>query len=378
MAFVPNKKGRFYMTWCKHRVFSQCCVLATLLLLQLTLVAHGQELPSDSAARTTSVTFEFVTTRDIGAIGSLSADSESDIWAASLTNSTALHFNGTTWAEVAMAKAGRVNKLAVLSPTNVWAVGQRATGRLSEIQHFNGSIWTVITSPHFGTGEELNSIKALSATNIYAVGDSFDSTGSRIPLVEHFNGTMWSIVPLPRTVGGELFDLALITPLDIWAVGGTNSGAGLILHFNGAQWSQVSAPPAGLFAVTALAANNVWAVGRQLTASTVIEHWNGAKWSVVSSPNTGATAVLNSVSAVSPNDVWAAGCEVCADTGGGAPALIEHWNGTAWTLAPSPVELGGVAANAVLAFPTGHIFVGGFGAAPFGPVTAIMEGKEGN
>ena len=181
------------MTWCKYRAFSQCLALTTLLLLQLTLVAQGQELPSDRAVATASVTFEFVTTRDIGAIGSLAADSETDIWAASF-DSAALHFNGSTWGEVPMAKASRVNKLAVLSSTNIWAVGQSMTAKLSQIQHFNGSVWSVVASPHFAAGEELNSIKAVSAHNIFAVGGSFDGLGNRTPLVEHFNGTGWSVV----------------------------------------------------------------------------------------------------------------------------------------------------------------------------------------
>ena len=181
---------------------------------------------------------------------------------------------------------------------------------------------------------------------------------------------------MPRILGGELSDIAFISPSDIWAVGSTGSG-GLVMHFNGVVWSRVPAPNAGLFAITALSTNNAWAVGRQLTASTVVEHWDGFAWKIVPSPNTGAISVLNSISAISPNDVWAVGCFVCADTAGGAPALIEHWNGQAWSLAPSPVELGGISANTVLAFPTGHIFVGGFGAASFGPVTAILEGKEG-
>src|SRR5262249_45145441 len=157
-------------------------------------------------------------------------DSEDDIWAASF-DSGALHFNGSTWGEVPMAKASRVNKLAFLSSTNIWAVGQSLTAKFSQIQHFNGSVWSVVASPHFAAGEQLNSIKAVSAHSIFAVGGSFDSTGNRTPLVEHFNGTRWSIVSMPHILGGELSDIAIISPSDIWAVGGTSSG-GLIMHFN--------------------------------------------------------------------------------------------------------------------------------------------------
>jgi len=379
---APNlkKKKRKILSMTSHtfRAFSKCLFI-TLLALQLILAARAQDLLNGSTVATTApVIFNIVPTPELDAVGSLSADSEHNIWATSITNSVALHFNGSTWGKVPMAKASRVNKIAVLSPTNIWAVGQQPTAKFSQIQHFNGSTWNVVTNPHFAGGEELNSVKAVSANSIFAVGDSFDSLQNRTPLIEHFNGTSWSVVPVPKVATGELFDLAIVSPSDIWAVGGIASGAAVTMHFNGVQWIQVPAPAGVLFALTALATNNVWAVGRQLTRSTFVEHWNGTAWKIVSSPNTGTSSVLNSISAISSTDIWAAGCNVCADAGGGAPALIEHWNGTTWTVNPSPVEFGGIAANTILAFPSSkHIFVGGFAFASFGPSSVILEGVEG-
>jgi hypothetical protein len=364
------------MTWRTFRAFSQLSLLTALLLLQFILVARAQDSFNVTATPTTAVTFNFVPTPDIGSVGSLSADSEQDIWATSVLSPVSLHFNGSTWGQVPMAKASRVNKVAVISPTNVWAVGQQTTARFSQIQHFNGSTWSVVASPHFAAGEELNSLKVVSASSIFAVGDSFDSLNNRTPLIEHFNGTKWSVVPVPHITGGDLFDIAIISPSDIWAVGGTNSAA-LTMHFNGVQWNPVPAPIAGLFGVAALSTNNVWAVGTRTVSGAVIEHWNGTAWKVVTSPNTGTHSNLNSISAISPTDIWAVGCTACGDVGGGAPALVEHWNGTAWSINPTPIEFGGVSANTVLAFPSGHIFVGGFSFASFGPTSVIMRGVEG-
>jgi len=87
--------------------------------------------------------------RPLRGFGSLSADKETDIWASSVTNSVSLHFNGTSWVRVPMAKASRVNKVAVLSSSNVWAVGQQTNDKFSQIQHFNGTVWSVVSSPHF-------------------------------------------------------------------------------------------------------------------------------------------------------------------------------------------------------------------------------------
>ena len=368
------------MTSRKFRAFSHWSAFAAVMLAH-TLTAHAQDLASQSIASTTApVIFNFVSTPDVGSIGSLSADKETDIWATSVTNSVSLHFNGTSWVRVPMAKASRVNKVAVLSSSNVWAVGQQTNDKFSQIQHFNGTVWSVVSSPHFTNGESLNSLKAISANNIFAVGASVDSLNNPTPLIEHFDGTKWSIVPLPRITGGQLTDIAFVSPTDVWVVGAVSGAtpAALTMHFNGLQWTRVPAPSAALLAVTALANNNVWAAGVQLGRSTVIEHWNGTSWKVVTSPNTGTATALNSISAISPTDIWAAGCNRCGDVGGSAPALIEHWDGTAWTLNPSPVEFSGVAANALLTFSLSkHIFVGGFAFAQFGPTSFILKGVEG-
>ena len=67
----------------------------------------------------------------------------------------------------------------------------------------------------------------------------------------------------------------------------------------------------------------------------MIEHWNGTSWEVVPSPNGGsALNVFEAVAVVAPNDVWAVG--YTQNTGGPTQTLVEHWNGTAWAIVPSP------------------------------------------
>jgi hypothetical protein len=55
----------------------------------------------------------------------------------------------------------------------------------------------------------------------------------------------------------------------------------------------------------------------------LIEHWDGTSFSVVSSPDPKANATLNleGIAAVSTNNIWAVGT-----TG------IENWNGTSWSI----------------------------------------------
>src|SRR5256885_8967205 len=61
---------------------------------------------------------------------------------------------------------------------------------------------------------------------------------------------------------------------------------------------------------------------------------NSCKWSVVPSPNGDSTSGLSSVAAVSANDIWAVGNS--GSQRGSGQTLIEHWNGTQWSLVPSP------------------------------------------
>src|SRR5579872_883691 len=100
-------------------------------------------------------------------------------------------------------------------------------------------------------------------------------------------------------------------------------------------WKIVPSPGKGVLQGTAaISANDVWAVGSQ-SFNTLIEHWNGTAWKIVASPNQGSNDNLMSVSAVSTSDVWTVGWQYFPKTGAYAP-LIEHWDGSKWSLVSSP------------------------------------------
>jgi hypothetical protein len=74
------------------------------------------------------------------------------------------------------------------------------------------------------------------------------------------------------------------------------------------------------------------------TDQTVIEHWNGTSWSVVPSPNGGGGAAMNEltgVAAVSANNIWAVGSFLDPNANV-FRSLTEHWDGTSWSVIPSP------------------------------------------
>jgi hypothetical protein len=88
-----------------------------------------------------------------------------------------------------------------------------------------------------------------------------------------------------------------------------------------------------LYGVSAASSNDIWAAGNYFNGSgysqTLIEHWDGSTWSVVPSPNPGAhNNWLFGVAATSANDAWAVGWQASTNI---QQPLILHWDGTSWT-----------------------------------------------
>jgi len=98
--------------------------------------------------------------------------------------------------------------------------------------------------------------------------------------------------------------------------------------------------------VAATSASDIWAVG-YYTPSTggtqaLIERWNGTAWSVVQSPTPPGTGnnLLVDVAALSSTNVWAVGAYNQMPTAAAA-TLVEHWDGLSWTIMPSPPNVPG-------------------------------------
>ena len=241
------------------------------------------------------------------------------------------HWNGTKWTVASnpnpSSSENGLNGVTAVSASNVWAVGQYIPngGGNTEplIEHWNGSKWAVVPGPTPGAGAAaLLSVAASSANSIWAVGSSTNSSGNTQTLIEHWDGSIWSIIPNPNPgpVSDILNSVAVVSAHNVWAVGQyevNTSFNTLIEHWDGTQWSTVPCPSPGsvdnaLFGVAGISANNIWAVGRDdqgLGEQTLIEQWNGFMWSIVSSPNEGSgDNELFAVARVpSTQKVWAVG-----------------------------------------------------------------------
>jgi len=382
------------MTSARNKALRRWSRAALFTLVSLTLNTHLNAQDS-----TAPVTFTQQTTpnpRPNSFLSAISGSSETNIWAVGTTTpgAVALHFNGSTWRSVTMAASANANMsgVSVLAPADVWAVGSSfnasAQHTTSLIEHFDGKKWSVVPSPHFQAGERLFGVKAFARNDVFAVGESGTDNNKFRPLIEHFDGTAWTVVPVPALKPGQtqsLHAVAATSHSDVWVTGFNGPVfSGAIMHFDGQKFSNVPFPSlssVNLGQVAALATNDAWVVGAKATgivSSTLTAHWDGQKWTIVPSPNQTSTNVLGAVSAISSDDVWAVGCGICGfDTGAGS-VLVEHFDGTQWTINSVP-ELGnGSIGNSVLTFPTGDIFVGGFvSGLPDFADTLILHGKEG-
>src|SRR5260221_209728 len=209
--------------------------------------------------------------------------------------------------------------------------------------------WHQVASPCVGAEGTLIAVTARSATDAWAVGQYEGSESRQRTLTEHWDGAQWSFVDSPSP--GQRYNLlravAAVAATDVWAVGSqiTASGATqtLALHWDGSAWRLVATPDPGSYAnqlngVATISSSDVWAVGAaskgslgQVTQQPLIEHWNGTQWSVVTgTPH----SVLYAVAAVSSGDVWAVGGFAFDNTGSSTAALIEHWDGHQWTSVP--------------------------------------------
>jgi hypothetical protein len=241
--------------------------------------------------------------------------------------------------------------------------------------HWDGKRWSNNQVPGATNDlSELKGITALSDNEAWAVGayrrESADGL-TMLPLMMHWNGAQWSVIhaqgmedsPLDYDPADyDLYDVAAISPNDVWAVGEywklgeTEVHQALALHWDGAEWNQVPTPmfsveqggPVALIGITAISSNDVWAVGGGMAGfgGPLVLHWNGSNWQAVHGldPTLGP---LSDVAASGPDDVWAVG----------ERNLHAHWDGHAWSwiygLAPADTSLGSVVAvssNDVWAF----------------------------
>jgi hypothetical protein len=250
----------------------------------------------------------------------------------------------------APALHGGVSALAATSASDLWAIGTVGVGFPPIILHWDGAAWGQVPQEPM-TGAPAGAV-AISPADAWAVGADL----ANAPFSMHWDGSMWSQVSV-ATVGtfDVLRGITARSSTDIWAAGSFDDIDGihpLVDHWDGGAWTRVFAPDGVpnsvnvLTGISAVAANDVWAVGYQDVSRTgdyqpLIEHWDGTSWTVVESPTIpGDQNELMGVTRIQANDIWTAGFQEDRSTRAGASPLVEHWDGTEWNVVSLPKVTG--------------------------------------
>jgi hypothetical protein len=239
-------------------------------------------------------------------------------------------------------------------PTSSDTISAQGAGRPAAAVSLTETGWSIQPSYSFGSRDNiLAGVSAASATDAWAVGAYYPAASNILAtLAHHFDGVRWTAYPLPN-VGGEqnvLQAVSMPSPGKAWAVGFYESGKfqqqTLIEHFDGNVWSVIPSPSPGamqniLYGVAAVTDSDVWVVGSEEDANgvwhTLTEHWDGSAWSIVNAVDAGQSGnQFYAVKANASNDVYAVGQQ--ASAGFPNQALLEHWNGTAWSVVSTPAD----------------------------------------
>jgi hypothetical protein len=264
----------------------------------------------------------------------------------------------------------------------------------------------------FGVGCLLNSCTANLMTNLFMVtgsskvpklpqpydfptsSDTISAQGAGRRAAPVSSGTGWTIVPSYNfgSMDNVLAGVSAASTTDAWAVGtyyppGSHVLATLAHHFDGARWTAFPLPNIGqqensLLAVSMTSTGLAWAVGYYVSAKfqqrTLIEHFDGTVWSVVPSRSPGDQQnILYGVAAITDSDVWAVGGE--QDSDGLWHTLTEHWDGSKWSVVNAVDP--GVSRNqfyAVKALARNDVYAVGQQAGAGFPNQALIEHWDGN
>jgi hypothetical protein len=269
------------------------------------------------------------------------------------------HWNGTNWTVDANARGGSQALLFDVtcpSATSCIAVGYYSNNDFTRTlaERWDGTSWSIMSTPNPAAGSRIATLADVScatATNCFAVGSFETATFVDKTLVEHWDGTSWSIVGSPNQSGADATGLSAVSCASTTrceAVGSSTSGATnspFTVHWNGTTWSVApNTPPAGSSSLTGVSCPSATSCDAVGSASgvggprTLVEHWNGTNWTVVTSPDPSGTtfSFLDDVACTAANSCDAVGAYSTAPGGANLFTLVEHWDGTNWTIVSSP------------------------------------------
>jgi hypothetical protein len=165
------------------------------------------------------------------------ASSPSDVWAFTQAGagSRVLHYNGRAWS-VAKTFSARIGGASVAGKNDVWVFGDDLFGmKALGAWYFNGHTWRL-------TGASLQGGSALSPASAWAF------SGTK---VYHFNGSRWAGTQLSSLLPARMLlndpgiaGIIALSARNVYAIGNGGAedegGPTVMLHYNGSKWAKVA------------------------------------------------------------------------------------------------------------------------------------------
>jgi hypothetical protein len=200
------------------------------------------------------------------------------------------------------------------------AVGSYATTAFNGFtlaERWDGTAWSIQRTPNRPGTDQLLGVSCPAADACTAIG-SYTLGDQTFPLAESWHGTAWSLQLVPVPPGASTSSLT-----GVWCTAATAcTAAGQFLDH----------PAAQDFALA--------------------ERWNGTAWSIQHPPTPpgAADAFLHGVSCPAATACTAVG-DFFPQTGT-VQTLAQHWDGTSWSVQPTPNPGGGQDALTAVACPS--------------------------
>jgi hypothetical protein len=178
---------------------------------------------------------ETASPRGITNMSVLSAD---DVWATCFDGHI-LHEQGGRWTTYtigAQASGQGTQPLAIsmLSESDGWAAGlTNPTPQGMFLARFDGHVWTRVQGPAASGPTEIHSIAMVSPTEGWAGGDLLNSM-SLEAVVLHYQNGQWETTPVPSS--GGIGKIVMLSATEGWAAVGGGAAAGL-LHYQNGRWT---------------------------------------------------------------------------------------------------------------------------------------------
>jgi hypothetical protein len=196
----------------------------------------------------------------------------------------------------------------------------------------------------------LEAVSCTSASSCTATGfTTNNSTLTQLTLAERWNGKAWAIQPTPNPGGAKSSELDAVSCISAWSCAAVgvyytiSAGGTLVERWNGKAWAiQKALSPGGIFGsqldgVSCTSTSACTAVGYYYNGGVaplaLVERWNGKTWAIQRTRNSGSSQ-LNGVSCAKST-----ACTAVGSTASGA--LADRWNGKAWAIQPARDPVGG-------------------------------------